>query len=107
MREPRDDLFAIALLLLGILSLRRNAFTGTKPTNIHTNAGISTPREVRMFGIVSRRGSVVLPIRQVLEQGRELLAGLRSLRHVERSCKTHPVFHGNPCLLHADSIDRC
>ena len=41
------------------------------------------------------------------EQGRELLARFCAVRHIECRRKAHAIFHRNPRLLHADSIDRC
>src|ERR1700728_694574 len=85
MRQPRNYLLSIHLLLLRIFALRRRALTRTESANIHAHTHIPAPRKISMLGIISRLGSV---------------------GHVERSCQPHAVFHRNPSLLHAHSVSR-
>src|ERR1700728_175256 len=106
MRQPRNYLLSIHLLLLRIFALRRRALTRTESANIHAHTHTPAPRKISMLGIISRRGSIILAVRQIFQQGGELLSRLGSVGHVERSCQPHAVFHRNPSLLHAHSVSR-
>src|SRR5450631_3286306 len=103
-REPRDNLFAVDLLLLGILALRRNPLARAEPANVDAHPDIATPREISMLGIVARGRAIVFAIWQVFKQGRELLSRLRAARHVERRSQPNAVLQGNPRLLYADAV---
>src|SRR5712675_1966578 len=106
MSQPRDDLLPIGLLLFRILAFWRKPFTRAKSPDIDARGYVSAPRKIRMNGIVSRRRSVILAVRQIFQQGRELLRRLRSIRHVERRRQAYSVLHWNPGLLHANPILR-
>src|SRR3984957_14627443 len=82
MSKPRDHLLAIDLFLLGIFALRWTDFTRAESTNIHAPACISAPRKICVLRIIAGSRAVIFAIRKVFEQGRELLARFRSLRHI-------------------------
>ena len=106
MRQPGDHLLAVDLLLLGIFALGWNAFACAESANIDAHAHVSTPREIRVLGIVARGRAVIFAIRQIFEQGGELLAGLRAVGHVESCRQANAILHRNPRLLHAHSVGR-
>src|SRR5579862_358394 len=103
-RQPGNHLLSIHLLLLGIFAFGWYSFTGAESANINAHANISPPREISMLRIILRRRSIIFSVRQIFEQGGELLASLRSIRHVKSSCQPHAILHRNPGLLHAHAI---
>src|ERR1700738_3441044 len=106
MCQPGNDLLAINLLLLGVLTLGRSAFAGAKAADVHPHADVSPPSEIGMLRIVAGRRAIIFPIRQVFQQGREFLFRPGSVRSVERSGKSDAVFHWNPGLLHTNFVKR-
>src|ERR1700691_203298 len=101
---PRDHLLSIHLLLLGIFPLRRRAFTRAKPANVHPHAHIPTPRKISMLRVIASRRAIIFAIRQIFQQGWELLSVLCPVRHVKRCRQPNPIFHWNPRLLHANAV---
>src|SRR5580692_3097679 len=103
-RQPIDDLLAVDLLLLGIFALRRHAFTAAETANVNAHADVSAPREIRMPGIIAGRRPIIFAIRQVFEQGGELLSRLRAVGHVEGGGKANTIFYWNPGLHQAHAV---
>src|SRR5579863_6853241 len=106
MSKPRDDLFAVLLLLLGVFAFRRNSFTGAEAANVDTHADVSAPGEICVLGIIPRGGTVIFAIGKVLEQGREFLFRFSPTGYVQRRRQADSIFHRNPRLLHAYSVNR-
>src|SRR5579871_136422 len=104
MCQPRNDLLSICLLLFGVLTLRRNALARAEPANVHPHAHVPAPREISMFRIISRRRPIIFPIGEIFEQGGELLAIFRPVRHVKSSGEAYTIFHRNPCIHHVDAV---
>src|SRR5271155_3874154 len=76
MSQPRDYLLSIQLLLFGIFALRRGTLACAKTSNINAHAHVAAMRKIGVLRIISGRCSVVLPIRQIFQQDRELLSRL-------------------------------
>src|SRR4030081_315737 len=100
MCQPGNDLLAINLLLLGVLTLGRSAFAGAKAADVHPHADVSPPSEIGVLRIISGGGAIIFSIWQIFQQGREFLAWLSTARSVKSGSKADAVFHRNPGLLH-------
>ena len=84
MRQPGDDLQAVELLLLRVFAAGGNAFAGAEAADIDAGAHVSAAHEVGVQFVVPLGGAVVLAIRVILEDRREI--SRRPCRH--RACTT-------------------
>ena len=104
MRQPGDDLQAVELLLLRVLAAGGNAFAGAEAADIDAGTHVSAAHKVGIQFVVTLGGAVILPIRVILEDCREFLAGFAAIGHVQRDRQANSILHRNPCVLHADVV---
>jgi hypothetical protein len=95
--EPGEHGDAVVLLLLEIL-VEEDALRVAAAAQVDADAGIAVAGEIRVPRRVADRSAVVLPVRDVLEQGRHRL-GLRRLREPDLRRQAGPVGDGDPVVL--------
>src|SRR5580692_429603 len=103
--EPGNYLQTVSLLLFGIFAVGRNSLAGAETANIDTSANVAATSEVREDSVVARGHGVIFSVWLVFEDCREFLIWFRKVRHVQSDGKTDAVFHGDPGVFHADSVD--
>src|SRR5580692_1293236 len=103
--EPGNYLQTVSLLLFGIFAVGRNSLAGAETANIDTSADVAAASEVSVDSVVASGHGVIFSVGLVFEDGREFLIWLHTVRHVQSDGKAQAVFHGDPSVFHADSVD--